>query len=249
MKAAYKSSLQASLIAALLLFIGCAEPLSVDQAQSSFGGGGGEPCCSVPDSPEPTLDPLAGEISEGMYKGTQAIEVDPASEMLILRLPFPGLALIPGFLAQAPIPGLPGAFVEVSPTLGADSGIALHLPLELIANYIDSRDSTRLPNGDALPAVPGGELPAFAVSIHPSPDVEVLVYIGPEAVAVLYWSSFDPFIRLSAPIYSEGQQYVLGWFHAIPHKRENFKVVYPRGGFMLSFSLPEDLQRQLDNLF
>lgn len=243
---------------ALVFALGCAKPMAPGSLAQEGLGTDGDCCSPAPQDPKTPAsppkaprDPVTGDIGEGLYQGLRAVEIDPNKEMIYLRLPLTGLALVPGFYAEAHVPGLPGATVHMSPlSEESGAGLELHMPLELFKKHIDSRDVKRLPNGDPLPHIPGGELPAFAVVIHPSPDIEVVVYLGPESVAVLYWSKFDPYIKLSSPIYSEGRKYVLGWFHAIPHKRQNFtEVVYPRGGFLLGITLPADLQRQLDDLF
>jgi hypothetical protein len=237
---------------ALSLIAGCAKPMSSggDMNASLGDGDKNEPCCVKPPvNNPPSIDPVEGTISEGLYDGETVFHIDPVEKMLTLKLPILGLALMPGFLAQAPVPGIPGAWVELLPITDGNAGLELHLPLEFLISQIDKRDGSKLPSGDPLPVVPGGELPAFAVAMHPSPDVEVLVYVGPESVAILYWSPFDPFVSLKLPIYMEGEPHPVGWFHAIPHKRVNFEVTYPRGGFLLGVSLPPALRRQIIDLF
>ncbi len=188
-----------------------------------------------------TIDPVAmdGAISGGRFDQTKVVEIDPTSKMLVMRLPF-----IAGFTIGAEIPlpinGVEGATIGVEMNADGSSSLVLRLPLAKLLRGVDTLPSSRLPNGDALPAIPEGELPSVGLSFKNS-NLKGALYLSPTVVGLFVNTKFDPYIKLTLPIRDEARTRTYGYFTSIPAKG-----TYD-GGFFLSIALPDDLARAIDD--
>lgn len=219
----------------------CAPGFETTQASKgsngSLGGGGGT---TNPDGSS-TGEPVAmdGSINGGRFDQTKVVEIDKGSKALVVRLPF-----IAGFTigAQIPLPinGVEGASIGVEPNADGSSSLVLRIPLAKVLNGVDTLPSSRLPNGDALPAIPEGELPSVGLSFNNS-NLKGALYLSPTVVGLFVSTKFDPYIRLTLPIRDAARTRTFGYFTSIPAK-----TGYD-GGFFISIALPDDLARAIDD--
>lgn len=167
--------------------------------------------------------------------------VDKADQTIVLNFPM-SENLFPEM--EMEIPDLPGAKL-VSRKEGDKTILQFRIPIKYILKGAEIGNPQRLPNGDPLPQVPGGELPALAVTV-PIKDVKVTLYIGAEVLGIYVEVGFDPKVKLAFPIKTKkedgSQERTLGYFNTIPVKNPY------RGGFFLSLLMPPDLARILDEL-
>lgn len=184
---------------------------------------------------------LSGSINGGRFDRSKVVDIDKTAKTLVLRLPF-----IAGFQigAQIPttIPEIPGATVGIEPNSDGSSALVVRIPLAKVLKGVDSIPTSRLPNGDALPAIPEGELPSVGLSFKDSGALKGALYLSPSVVGIFVATKFDPYIRLPLPIRNEARTRTLGYFTTIPAK-----TGYD-GGFFISIAIPDDLARAIDNL-
>ena len=219
----------------------CAPGFETTQASKGSNGsldsGGG----SNPGGGTSTGEPVAmdGSINGGRFDQTKVVEIDKVSKALVVRLPF-----IAGFTigAQVPLPinGVEGASIGVEPNADGSSSLVLRIPLAKVLNGVDTLPSSRLPNGDALPAIPEGELPSVGLSFNNS-NLKGALYLSPTVVGLFVSTKFDPYIRLTLPIRDAARTRTFGYFTSIPAK-----TGYD-GGFFISIALPDDLARAIDD--
>lgn len=208
-------------------------------ANDSLGDGGNN---NPGGRPQPGWESvnIDGSINGGRFDRTKVVEVDKAAKMLVLRMPFiAGIQI--GVQVPTPIPELPGATIGIEPSADGSSSLVLRIPLDKVLRGVDFLPKGRLPNGDALPAIPEGELPTLGLSFNQR-DVKGALYLSPTVVGLFINTKFDPFIRLTLPIRDQARTRTFGYFTSIPAK-PGFD-----GGFFLSFALPDDLARAIDDL-
>ena len=205
---------------------------------ASSGGGGNGGSGNQPGWESVAVD---GSINGGRFDRTKVVEIDKAAKMLVLRMPFiAGIQI--GVQIPTPIPELPGATIGIEPSTDGSSSLVLRIPLEKVLRGVDFLPKGRLPNGDALPAIPEGELPTLGLSFNNQREIKGALYLSPTVVGLFINTKFDPFIRLTLPIRDQARTRTFGYFTSIPAK-PGFD-----GGFFLSFALPDDLARAIDDL-
>ncbi len=210
---------------------------SASCANGSLGGGGGGGSTST-GWESVNVD---GSINGGRFDRTKVVDIDKAAKMLVLRMPFiAGIQI--GVQIPTPIPELPGATIGIEPSPDGSSALVLRIPLEKVLRGVDFLPKGRLPNGDKLPAIPEGELPSLGLSFNNSRDIKGALYLSPTVVGLFINTKFDPFIPLTLPIRDQARTRTYGYFTSVPAK-PGFD-----GGFFLSFALPDDLARAIDDL-
>ncbi|MDZ4661159.1 MAG: hypothetical protein SGJ18_06015 [Pseudomonadota bacterium] len=197
---------------------------------------------------DPPADPwqkvekdMTGYLKMG-DKQVKLIGVDKVNKTLTLRVPITG-ADFPEIIVE--IPQLAGARVLTGNDVDGKGFINLEIPLELLLKYVDIGNPKRLPNGDPLPAVPGGELPGVAVNF-PVENVRIHIYLGVEVLGIYVEVPFDPHVKLTLPLKTQKadgtQERTVGYLSSVPKKNQF------AGGFFLSLVIPEAIARQLDEL-
>lgn len=209
--------------------------LSNSCANDSLGGG------TNPTAPGWESVQMDGAINGGRFDQTKVVEIDKSAKALILRLPF-----IAGFQIGAQIPvqirEIPGATVGIEPNSDGSSSLVLRIPLAHVLKGIDTLPSGRLPNGDALPAIPEGELPSIGLTLSKAGNAKGALYLSPTVVGLFVATKFNPYIALTLPIRNESRTRTFGYFSSVPAKA-GFD-----GGFFISVALPDDLARAIDDL-
>ncbi len=200
-------------------------------------GGGDNNSSKIPD--DLVID---GEINGGAFDKTSVIELDKDNKMLILRLPMPANPVLLDVYAEIPIPQIEGAKVTFDSLNNGGFVMSVHLPLDVALKGIDFIEPAKLPNGDPLPMIPGGELPVLALQVHEEDEVQGYLYLGANIVGIYVTTPFNPFIRLTYPIRNKDRSKTLGYFTVLPEKGDF------QGGFFTSLSMPDEVARVLEEI-
>ncbi|MBX9768769.1 MAG: hypothetical protein K2X47_15960 [Bdellovibrionales bacterium] len=186
-----------------------------------------------------TVD-LSGAVSGGPYFEANAIGLDRGSQSIDLKLPLPQNPFGQEFTAD--IPELPGAKIGLVQDASGHWSVALRVPLKYLIKGVDVGVPGKLPNGDELPGIPGGEKPIYALDVHRLGRT-ITVYIGLQAAAVFVPTpEFNPYVALGFPIRNQSQRQVVGYFSTVP-KKTTFA-----GGFYMAAVIPDSVARVLEKI-
>jgi hypothetical protein len=147
----------------------------------------------VPVPPEEVPD-LKGFISGGIADRVQVLSLDAVKGELLISLPL-GKSISVN-LPEMPIEKLPGARVYSSTSSDGTKYIVMAIPLKYVLRNVTTIPAGRLPNGDALPNMPAGELPTIAFSVANSSKVKIHLFVGMDAVAIFVDISLNTLICL-----------------------------------------------------
>jgi hypothetical protein len=216
--------------------------LTGSQDSNSQGGGdtGGNGGGTTADWNKVEMD----GYSQGLdSKGKLVIQIDKANQALILILPLPSFLFLPFTSANVDIPDLEGAYFTSYQTASGDRQLAVSVPLKHVIKGAEFGDSQRLPNGDALPFIPAGELPGFSINFPQQPKYQVHVYVGVNVVAAFVeLPDLGLPIGGTAKVKNKDKTKEVGAIGYIPVKG-NFN-----GGLYLTAQLPNDLAITIDEL-
>ncbi|MEK6773565.1 MAG: hypothetical protein AABY64_06475 [Bdellovibrionota bacterium] len=184
-------------------------------------------------------------VDSGTFEGLLVADLDKTGKgQLILRIP---LGITPIFSIGA---GSHQKYKDISFSLEGSIangfGLVVKIPLKYILRLSDVEAAApgRLPNGDALPAVPSGELPMLNIVINPDKKEKIYLYLSKEFVGILFESKFDPGIGgFEYPLTDKNGLRTLGYFHLIPPKNK------APTAFMLLLQLPAKASALLDDYF
>ena len=197
------------------------------------GGGGGNTKAGV----------YEGTINEGLFAGVQVVSLDLNTKELKLTLPMPLNGYIDGSKIDVMLKDIQGARLTLEQLPRGSSALVLRIPLTHVLKGVDFLPPSKLPNGDRLPQVPDGELPALAVQLTQIKDIKATVYLGRTVVGIFVNTPFDPYIGLTLPVTNADRSTTWGYFSTIPAKQG-----VADGGFFISFALPADLARAIDDM-
>lgn len=184
-----------------------------------------------------------GKVNGGAEDDRSVLEIDKVNKLLIVHLPITANPFLDGLQMTTPISEIPGAVLVVGPNAsGTKTEVTLKVPLSYVLHGVDILPSTRLPNGDALPAVADGELPSVALQLSKLGNINATVYLAPSVVGLYVNSPVNPLIQLTFPIRNKAKTRTWGYFSTVPAKG-NFQ-----GGFFISIALPDDLARLIDDV-
>lgn len=145
-----------------------------------------------------------------------------------LILPLKDLEITVGI--RIPIPDLEGAFVELTPQIGANpSTLVLSVPAKAFDNpAFRLRDPATLPGGRPLPKIGDGKLPAVGLEV---PQWKHIVfYLGLEVAAVFVpTQGKDPDVQITLPI-TDPNGKDIGFISRIPQDNNG-----QNGGYFVSF--------------
>ncbi|MEN0057349.1 MAG: hypothetical protein AAGB31_00835 [Bdellovibrio sp.] len=212
---------------------------NTNQGSGSDDGSGSTP--GTPSTPS-AYDKLEmnGYIGGTTYENQQVIGLDKANNALLLYLPLP-----PGPFSNIyiDVPEVNGLKVTTVLDSQQNARIALSIPLRYLSkNTVLLPTSTTLPGGRALPMMPSGEYPSLALGLNQSSTNKIYLYFGVNAVGFFVESSYFPeYIGVTAPIKNQAQTRTLGYFTIVPKAGVN------NGGLFLSFLLPKDLAKIIDD--
>jgi hypothetical protein len=186
---------------------------------------------------------MDGYPSGGSYAKNLVIYIDKVNQSIVFVLPIP--VIIP-LINPMPIPELPGAQLTSYTDAQGNTNMAVSIPLGYLVKGGILRPNQKLPSGDALPFVPAGELPGFAIDFPQMPRYQVHLYVGVNVAAV-----FVELPDLPAPvgsitaIFPVKDSKGLKQVGAIGYvaKKGTFK-----GGMYLAAQLPASLARVIDDL-
>ncbi|MDG0815679.1 hypothetical protein [Bdellovibrio svalbardensis] len=211
-----------------------------NSGQSTGGTNDGQ---STP-TPAPTpsaydkLD-MEGYVSGGAYDSNFAVKLDKENDALIVNLPIPAG---PFSNIYVDVPNLKGAKIKTYYDANNKPQVAISVPLKHVLRGVSTLPSSKLPNGNALPAMPSGEAPSLAFGLNANSENKVYLYIGVNAVGLYIENSYIPqYIGITLPIKNKAQTKILGYFTIVP-KSGNFS-----GGLFTSFPLPNDIAKIIDD--
>lgn len=197
-----------------------------------------QPGPSLPGDPWEKVD-LDGTVSAGIFGKHKVIDVDKIRNLLLISIPLPINPF--GGMVSLPLPQAPDIEVGVEQS-GSSYALVMKVPLKYIVKGVQFADAGKLPNGNPLPGVPGGELPRLGLKIFKNAN-EAYLYLGKGAVAVFVPTpKFNPYVNLTFPIKNKSQRKIIGYFASVAQQNPY------AGGFFLSVVLPDDIQRAIDDI-
>lgn len=207
---------------------------------SNSGQGGTAPTPTPPSTPSAyeKLD-LNGYVGGGTYENERVLALDKANNALLLFLPLPG-----AFSSlYIDVPQVKGVQIKTVMDSQQNARVAVSIPLRfLVKDRVNTLPANKLPNGNALPMMPSGELPSLGLGLNPNSDNKLYMYFGVNAVGLFIESSFFPsYLGLTYPLKNSAGTRTLGYFTIVP-KSGNYN-----GGLFLSFILPNDIAKIIDD--
>lgn len=228
-------------------------PAPAPGAANGSTGSGGNGASATP-APTPTATPpansalqnidLSGILFGGLFGNLQVLTLDPVAKQLILSLPMPALSSLEGVGLQIPLSQIPGATYGIDSLPNGGTSLALHVPLSALMNGVSTLTPSALPNGDPLPQIPHGELPAMAVQLNSS-GIKATIYLAAQTLGIFVNTPFDPLISLQVPIKSADGTQIYGYLTTIPAHRA--PQVPAQGGFFISVEIPNNIAQEIDS--
>lgn len=233
-------------ISLVILTTGCEEGLQSITPPSQNGGlgnndGGGT---TRPDN-SPIADPselpnFQLKVEGSTYDKFKMVELDKENLEVIVSMPMP----IP--LGRPETGSFPNADLEGVYWKSEETGLnqwkySIHIPLnKFIKDKFSHVNTSTLPNGDSLPQVTGGELPAFALKWTINKERDLYLYLGGGMLAVFIPTyDFDPYFYYTYPLKNSTGQ-TSGFFITIPEKNSY------SGGFYMVMQLPVKISDWVD---
>ncbi|MGE3973474.1 MAG: hypothetical protein AB7F59_03000 [Bdellovibrionales bacterium] len=194
---------------------------------------------------------LEGAADGGANDKAILIHFNKTTKMFQIKIPIAGLNLS----IDTTIPQIPDSHVEV--VMEDISGNGVFIPVLLVeipGVYVLGKlgfdpgqlglDPTRLPNGDLIPPMPGGEGPAISFLI-PNINHVVRLYLGINVIGVFIEAGFVPTLpvvtQITFPIKNKSRNEVIGYTSLISKK------VPFNGGFFVSLVMPRQIAGDLDD--
>lgn len=194
----------------------------------------------VAPSPYEKMD-LNAYVGGTSYENEHVFSVDKANNALLLYLPLP-----PGPFSDVyiDVPSVKGIKIATVLDSQQKARVAVSIPLRLIVKdkVTTLPSSSTLPGGRALPMMPSGEYPSLGLGLNQNSDNKVYLYLGVNAVGLFLESSYFPeYFGITAPVKNQAGTRTLGYFTIVPKAGAN------NGGLFLSFLLPKDLAKIIDD--
>ncbi|XGC80137.1 hypothetical protein ACES2L_12475 [Bdellovibrio bacteriovorus] len=180
-------------------------------------------------------------VASGSYENEQVISIDKANNALLLFLPMPPGLPFSGI--NIDVPQAKGVKIATVLDSQQKARVAVSIPLKLIIKGgVTLPGASTLPGGRPLPMMPSGEFPSLALGLNQNSDNKVYLYFGVNAAGLFIESSYFPeYFGITAPIRNKAKTRTLGYFTIVPKQGLN------NGGLFLSFILPNDLAKIIDD--
>ena len=217
-------------------------------ANSGLGNHGGDLTSpadtTVPADPLAALDFKGRVESSDLNNNALAFDFDKTRGEFIIMIPMPPGIL---FTPSGSFPNYPD--ITFSPIIDSAGRMkfAVRVPVKYIIKGATFIPAGRLPNGDALPAMPAGygELPSLALAFPQHNNTQITLYIGVNAVG-LYVTLPDnaalPF-GFTLPIKNSDRSKTFGYMSYVP-KKGTFTP-----GLFISSLIPPAMARILEDYF
>ncbi len=174
--------------------------------------------------------------------GLQSFTIDTKTHVLYLNFNLP-LPVLPIGL-NINIPNLKGATLATKMGPSLNQILVFGIPLDHFVRNLNLQTPITLPNGDPLPAVPGGSAPRFTCEVNQDGKKLMNVYGTLQCVAAFVpTSGFDPKIALTVPLKNADRTVIMGYFATVPKKGASV------GGLYMSVVFPPSLARVIDSLY
>lgn len=218
------------------------EQSSTQSSNGSSGTGGGGTVVSNPAWQQLNMTgSLNGTVGGNQYANTKALSLDKVNKELIVTLPLALNPYLVGITADVPITQLPGAHVEIQPNNMGGASLIAHIPMKYVVKGVDFVAPSTLPNGDPLPTIVSGELPAMAVQLPNYKNLKLYLYMDVGNIGIFVNTPFNPLVKLGLPLRSDDGKTTWGYLTSIPAKNTS------DGGFFLSVLIPDDIARIIDD--
>lgn len=188
-----------------------------------------------------------GFVDGGTFDKSQTFELDKTSGEMVITLPLGTDATV--MIGSGSIPKLPGvSFYTTYNAMTGGYSFVIRVPVKYFLRDVASLPADRLPNGDPLPMIPGGELPSTAFAINAGAR-KVYLYLGLDSVALFVespWISCGDLpvcINFTVPIRNTAKTQVVGFFSLVMPKSGT------TGGFFLSAMMPPKMAAILEEYF
>jgi hypothetical protein len=212
-------------------------------SSSPTSGSGAGQSTGVGAGPETQLwsgVPTSGQADTSF--GLQSFTINTTTHMLYLNFTLPA-PILPIGLNMA-IPNLKGATIATKMGSGLNQILVFGIPLDHFVRNLNLQAPIVLPNGDSLPAVPGGSAPRFTCEVNSGGKKIMHVYGTLQYLAAFVpTSGFDPKLALTFPLMNSEKTVIMGYFATIPKKGAN------AGGLYISVVFPPNLARVIDTLY
>lgn len=184
---------------------------------------------------------MSAYVASGSYENEQVISIDKANNALLLFLPLPPGLPFSGI--NIDVPQAKGVKIATVLDSQQKARVAVSIPLKLIIKGgVSLPAANSLPGGRPLPMMPSGEFPSLALGLNQNSSNKVYLYFGVNAAGLFIESSYFPeYFGITAPIRNKAKTRTLGYFTIVPKQGLN------NGGLFLSFILPNDLAKIIDD--
>jgi len=193
-------------------------------------------------------DQQTGQPEGGQYSNQLLIKIDKENQAIVLILPLPPIFV--GGFESFEVPDAPGVVVSTITNEDGGDSLAVTIPLRYLSKDTQFTDFYKLPNGDALPFMPVGEMKGFAISFPQKPSYRLHVYVAVSAAAVFVETpdmdqNLNDMIknlpvvpRLGFPIKNKKYNTKVGWV----------ELVLPKAGFSSGVYVATQIPAELAHL-
>lgn len=208
------------------------------------------PTQPLPTSPHIDSVDMKSRVDDSQNKlgfdGALAFDIDKTRGEFVIMLPMPsGVVFTPS--------GSFNKYPDITFTPIFDGSgkmkMAVRVPIKYVLKGVEFVPPARLPNGDALPAMPAGqgELPSLALSFPTHNNTKMSLYIGISALgffmtlpdkAALPWP-----INISVPLKNKDKTRTFGYLTYVNAKNGH------QPGFFISTIVPPEFARILEDHF
>lgn len=179
----------------------------------------------------------------GTYNGQQLVRLDVARQALVLTLPLPPtFTIVMPDNSMAISSNLPGITIETSFN-GDQENWSVVVPLRYVLRGANVSSALTLPNGNALPFLPSGEINGLTLSFPQKPDFKVHLYFTINAVAAFVETpNWQTNWGVGVYVKNQTKTRIIGYMSIVPNKGTFSSGVY------VAARLPDDVARALAQL-
>lgn len=237
------------LIVTTIFCVNCAKSQYINQASTATKTAD-DTINTVPSIPGVVLDPVSqldfkGRVdSADSNNNALAFDFDKTRGEFIIMIPMPSGIL---FSPSGSFSNYPD--ISFSPIIDSTGRMkfAVRVPIKYVIKGASFLPPSRLPNGDALPAMPAGygELPSLGLTFPQANNTQITLYIGVNAVGLFVGlpdNAALPF-GFTLPIKNSAKTKTLGFLSYVPKKG-----TFPPGLFVSSL-IPPSMARILEDNF
>jgi len=169
------------LVIGAMMLASCGKGFQTAGLLNNINGGNGSQA-SVDKVLAKAADEQQGQPEGGQYSDQLLIKIDKVNQAIVLILPLPPIFV--GGFESFEVANAPGVVVSTITNEDGGDSLAVTIPLRYLSPNTQFTDFYKLPNGDALPFMPVGEMNGFAISFPQKPSYRLHLYVAVSAAAV-----------------------------------------------------------------